>query len=79
MRILIIALVLSLVLTGCQAGQRSVEMTQVIECNNILFECSDKDCGNQCGKLMSESNQKVLSALAVNSGKGCECVYVEYS
>jgi len=77
--ILIIILICSLILTGCQSGQASYEKTQVIKCNNILFKCSDKDCGNQCGKLMSDNNQKVITGLAVNSGKGCECVFVEYS
>jgi hypothetical protein len=79
MRLMIILMiVLTLVLTGCQTGQASYEKTQVIECNNILFKCTDKDRGNQCGKLMSGNNRKVLSAQSINSGKGCECQYVDY-
>ena len=77
--ILIIAVICCLVLTGCQSGQRSSEQTQVIKCHNLIFKCSDKDCGNQCGKLMSENNEKLTSGLSVNSGTGCECVYVTFS
>lgn len=77
--ILIIVVIFCLVLTGCQSGQRSVEQTQVIKCHNLIFECSDRNCGNQCGKLMSENNEKLISGLSVNSGKGCECVYVKFS
>lgn len=76
--ILVIMMISVLVLTACQSGQQSTELTQVIKCDNIIFKCSDKDCANQCGKLMSENNEKVLSALSVNSGKGCECVYINY-
>jgi hypothetical protein len=78
MKVMIILIIIfSLVLTGCQAPG-TVEKTQVIKCNNIIFKCSDKDCSNQCGKIMSDNNQKVITGLSVNSGKGCECKYVDY-
>ena len=75
--IVVILLMCSLVLTGCQP-QQSVAQKQVIKCSNIIFKCSDNNCADQCGKLMSSNNEKVLTALSVNNGKGCECTFMKY-
>jgi hypothetical protein len=73
----IIVIIVSLLLTACSPSQPT-EQKQVIKCANLIFKCSDNDCGNQCGKLASKNNEKVVTALAVNSGNGCECTYLQY-
>ena len=76
--IIVLIIITSFILTGCQ-NKALVEQKQVIKCANWFFKCSDNDCGNQCGKLMSDNNQKVITGISVNSGKGCECTFVDYS
>jgi hypothetical protein len=78
MKIMVLILVIcSILLTSCTT-QTSVEQKQVLKCANLIFKCSDNDCANQCGVLMSKNNEKVLTGLSVNNGKGCECTYVKY-
>jgi len=75
--IIIMIIVFSIVLTACSSPQ-PVEQKQVIKCSNLIFKCSDNNCANQCGKLASTSNEKVITALSVNDGNGCECTYMKY-
>lgn len=73
----IILIVFCIILTSCTPSQ-PVEQKTVLKCGNLIFDCTDKDCGNQCGTVMSKNNEKLITGLSVNSGKGCECTFLKY-
>lgn len=62
--------VVSLLLVGCSATD-----AKVIECSNLLFKCSEKDCDNQCGEIATDKGKVLISSESVNTGSGCWCEY----
>ncbi len=48
---------------------------QIIECPNLVFDCGERGCSNECGVVATERGWLVLSAEAVNEGSGCLCEF----
>tara|TARA_Y100000310_G_C20589868_1_gene767411 strand:+ start:265 stop:501 length:237 start_codon:yes stop_codon:yes gene_type:complete len=48
---------------------------QIIECPNLIFDCGERGCSNECGVVATERGWLVLSSEAVNEGSGCLCEF----
>ncbi len=68
MKMMILSLIaLMLIVSGCSSQK------VVIDCSNLLDECSDVDCSSYCADYATDQGTTLLESNSINNGQGCEC------
>ncbi len=77
MKLFNVFLVLGLLISLVLLSSCSTTDAKVIECSNLLFDCGENDCSDQCGKVATDKGKVLISSEAINDGSGCLCEYTD--